>query len=146
MKPMTQSKMLTLATLALALAALAACEDMGKLYPANPQAEARGEMIAHFTSYGTDHGALEIVVAGGERLNGKYEPSPIGAPFGNVFKAVYGPYSVLPTAADKGTPTIASLTGTGGTTMQCEFYNDDYTNHGFGACQTSLGAAYRLSY
>ncbi len=146
MKPMTTSKMSALAVLALALAALAACEDMGKLYPDNPQAEARGEMIVHLTSYGTDHGALEVVMAGGQRLSGTYAPSPVGAPFGDIFKAVYGPYSVLPTAADKGTPTIASLTGAGGMTMQCEFYNDDYMNHGFGSCQTSLGAAYRLSY
>jgi hypothetical protein len=30
--------------------------------------------------------------------------------------------------------------------MQCEFYNDNVSGHGNGACKSSKGALYRLVY
>lgn len=43
-------------------------------------------------------------------------------------------------------PGVADAVGNRGTTIRCEFYNDNVSGHGFGGCLTSTGAAYRLQY
>jgi hypothetical protein len=130
------------------LALLAGCESIGHITPANDIAEktTSGEIVAHFTTVSTGSGSIEAIGPGGEVLKGNYGALPADYNFGKVFNAVYGDYSTLPTAADKGTPTVATLTGNMGTTLQCEFYNDDYTNAGFGACRSVTGALYKLQY
>jgi hypothetical protein len=126
---------------------LAGCENGAHIYPANAQAESLGgEMGAHFTPSGEGHGTIEAIGPAGELLRGDYAPAPADYKFGDVFKAVYGEYSTLPTAADKGTPTVAALNGTKGTSMQCEFYNNEDTGNGFGGCKTLTGALYRIQY
>jgi len=130
-----------------ALLMLAGCESMGHITPANEQAEQTGtDMPAHFTSAGTGNGTIQAIGPGGEVIKGSYGPMPADYAFGSVFNAVYGQYSTLPTAADKGTPTVATLIGNKGTTLKCEFYNDDYTGNGFGACKSLAGALYKLHY
>ena len=82
-------------------------------------------------------------------LSKKYAPRTVQSTLvqlGSIFNAAYGDYSTMPTAASRGTPTVAVLTGTKGTTLKCEFYNNDYTNNGFGACKSLTGALYKLSY
>jgi len=131
----------------LGLLLLVGCEDMGNLYPANAQAEKLGgDMAAHFTSFGTGNGTIEAIGPGGEVLKGNYGPALVDYPFGAIFKEVNGQYSTNPAKADNGTPTVAKLTGTMGTTLDCEFYNDDRTNNGFGGCKSVTGALYRLQY
>jgi len=41
---------------------------------------------------------------------------------------------------------MAALFGPKGTTMECEFLNDNGSGHGNGACKSSKGALYRLQY
>jgi len=126
---------------------LAGCEDMGHIIPANEQAEnLGGEMPAHFTSFSTGNGTIEAIGPGGEVLKGSYGPMPADYAFGGVFNAVYGQFSTMPTAADNGAPTVATLTGNKGTTLKCEFYNNNYTGNGFGACKSLTGALYKLQY
>jgi len=138
---------LMLAAAASGLLLFAACENMAHITPANAQAESLGgEMPAHFTSFSTGNGTIEAIGVGGEVLRGSYGPMPANYSFGSIFNAVYGEYSTLPTAADKGAPTVATLTGTRGTTLNCEFYNNNYSNNGFGACKSLTGALYRIQY
>jgi hypothetical protein len=132
---------------AVTLLALAACENMGGLYPVNAGDAASAEIPAHFTWAGTGTGSLDVVMPGGETMSGNFGPAYGDAShFGDVFNAVYGPYSTLPDSPNKGAPTTAMLKGNKGSSMQCEFYNDDYTNHGFGGCKASNGALYRIRY
>lgn len=131
----------------LGLLMLAGCESMAHLTPANDQAEQISDEIPiHMTTVSTGNGSMEAIGPGGELLKGDYGPMPADYNFGSIFNAVYGQYSTMPTAASRGTPTVATLTGTKGTTLKCEFYNNDYTNNGFGACKSLTGALYKLSY
>jgi hypothetical protein len=126
---------------------LAACESMANLTPANDQAEQlSGEIPVHMTTVSTGNGTMSAIGPSGELLRGSYGPMQGDYNFGSIFNAVYGQYSTLPTAASRGAPTVATLTGTKGTTLKCEFYNNDYTNNGFGACKSLTGALYKLSY
>ena len=126
---------------------LAGCDEMGHIYPANPQAEnLGGEMPAHFTTFSTGNGTIEAVGPGGEVIKGHYGPPPPAYSFGDIFKEVHGQWSTNPAAADNGTPTVATLTGSAGTVLNCEFYNNDRTNNGFGGCKSVTGALYRIQY
>jgi len=126
---------------------LVGCESVGHIIPANEQAENTSiDMVAHFTTISTDNGTIEAIGPAGEVLKGSYGPMPADYTFGSIFNAVYGTYSTTPTAANNGTPTVATLTGNKGTTLNCEFYNNDYTNNGFGACKSLTGALYRVQY
>jgi hypothetical protein len=131
---------------AVALLTLVGCENMGGLYPINAS-DGGAEVPAHFTWSGTGSGTLSVSMPGGEVMNGSFGPAyGSSQPFGEVFRAVYGPYSVLPDSPNKGSPTTATLKGNHGSSMKCEFYNDDYTDHGFGGCKASNGTLYRIKY
>ncbi|MGE3622895.1 MAG: hypothetical protein AB7H77_03325 [Bdellovibrionales bacterium] len=143
----TQSKSLILGLVMFGSLALAGCENMARLTPANPQAEALGgEIPAHFTTFSAGNGTIEAIGPGGEVIKGSYGPAPAEYKFGDIFKAVYGEYSTNPVKADNGTPSTATLTGNMGTSMQCEFYDNESTRNGFGGCKSVTGALYRLTY
>jgi len=148
MKAVTISaKILSLGAVMCGVLLLAGCESMGHLYPANELAEsASGEIPVHVTTLETGHGTMQAIGPAGEVLKGSYEPAPGSYDFGKIFKAVQGDFSTNPVHADNGTPTIATITGNLGTNMQCEFYNNDSTNNGFGGCKSVTGALYRLQY
>jgi outer membrane murein-binding lipoprotein Lpp len=143
---LTSAKTLSLGTAVLGVMLLAGCENMGHLYPVNEQAEGSSDLPVHITTLETGNGTIEAIGVGGEVLKGSYGPAPGNYDFGPIFKAVYGDYSTNPVHADNGTPTIATLTGNKGTTLNCEFYNNDSTNNGFGGCKSVTGALYRLQY
>jgi hypothetical protein len=90
----------------------------------------------------------------GEILEGEYSIVAGGSiGFGNVFSSVYGrggyasgvgtASSFSMSASGEGS---ASLYGPQGTSIQCEFVNNNMTGHGYGACQSSQGGLYRLQY
>jgi hypothetical protein len=90
----------------------------------------------------------------GEVLKGEYSVVRGGAvQFGSIFESVYGPGGV---ATGTGTSSsysvsgsrtgMASAFGSKGSSMDCEFYNDNVSGHGMGACKSSQGALYRLQY
>jgi hypothetical protein len=124
------------------------------MYPANDIAISSGVLTARFISSGTGHGEIEIALPDGELLKGEYSLVRGGTMgFGNVYGSVYGSGSsatfngsansyVIP----GGSPGMASAFGGHGITMQCEFYNDNFSGHGNGACKSSKNALYRLQY
>ncbi len=90
----------------------------------------------------------------GEVLRGEYSVVRGGAiQFGSIFESVYGPGGVATGAGTTtnyampgSSPGMASAFGTKGTSMDCEFYNDNVSGHGMGACRCSQGSLYRVQY
>lgn len=140
------------------LAAIALCgcavERAARLYPENDAASAQRVIEARIIAQGGGHGLIEMSMPDGEIVKGEYavvRDGTIG--FGSVFGAVFGPggsasgsglssnYSVRAAS-----PGVASGFGSNGTRMSCEFYNDNMSGHGYGACRSSTGALYRLQY
>jgi len=73
--------------------------------------------------------------------------------FGSIFGSVYGPTGVASGSAASSSFSMsgegegqASIFGNRGTTMQCEFLNQNMTGHGYGACRTPKGVTYRMIY
>lgn len=130
------------------------CVRTGRLYPVNALATPGGTLHARFVGYGTGHGDVEIRMPDGELLKGKYtiaRRSPVG--FGSILGGVRaaglsasGSAATTDYAIEGHGRGTASAVGDRGTTAQCEFVNDNLDGHGFGACQTSAGALYRLQY
>jgi hypothetical protein len=125
-----------------------------RLYPANDLARAGGVLSAQFIDSGTGHGPIEMTMPDGEVLKGEYSVVRGAAvQFGSIFESVYGPGGI---ATGTGTTSnyampgsstgAASAFGNKGTSMDCEFYNDNVSGHGMGACKNSRGALYRLQY
>ncbi|WP_045225433.1 hypothetical protein [Methyloterricola oryzae] len=105
-------------------------------------------------AYGTGHGSIEIQMPDNETLKGEYSLVRGGSMgFGNVYGAVYGPNggtnfsgNATSYSVPGGSPGTASLFGNKGTSMMCEFYNDNFSGHGNGGCKTLQGALYRIQY
>lgn len=124
------------------------------LYPANDTARPGGVLIGQFVAHGTGHGAAEITMPDGEVLNGEFSIVRGGAiGFGSIYGAVYGPNGTATVSGGStnyvvpgGSPGMASTFGNKGTSMDCEFYNDNFSGHGMGACRSSKGALYRRQY
>ncbi|MGZ5679334.1 MAG: hypothetical protein ACXWI6_11245 [Burkholderiales bacterium] len=129
-------------------------ERAARLYPANDAAAKNGVVEARFVSHGNGNGALEITMADGEMVKGEYSIVRQGAiGFGSIVGSVFGPDGSTSASAFRGnysiqggSPSIASAFGNKGTHMSCEFYNDNMSGHGYGACRSSVNALYRLQY
>lgn len=125
-----------------------------RLYPANDLARPGGVLSAQFIDSGTGHGLIEMTLPDGEVLTGEYTVVRGGAvQFGSIFESVYGPGGVATGTGTASTysmagssPGTASAFGSKGSSMDCEFYNDNVSGHGMGACRSSQGALYRLQY
>lgn len=123
------------------------------LYPANDLARPSGVLEATFEAHGTGHGNVTITLPDGEVAKGEFSIVRGGSVgFGTIYGEVYGDVSgsVSATTASRtmpgGSPGMASAYGDHGTSVDCEFYNDNTSGHGMGACKTSKGALYRLQY
>lgn len=143
-----------IATLFICLA-LAGCARDARLYPANDIASAGGVLHARFMAYGTGNGSIEIRLPSEELLTGEYSIVRGGsASFGAIYGQVYGPVTAPGSfsagassyTVPGGSPGMASMFGDKGTRAECEFYNDNFSGHGNGACRISNGALYRLQY
>jgi hypothetical protein len=145
--------------LAVLFVAPAACGSQerlrqGRLYPANDVAATSGVLTLEYVSRGTGAGPITIVMPNGETMQGEYTiVRGGGVGFGSIFATVYGPQGSASGVATStshdipgGSPGVASLFGDRGTSMQCEFYNDNISGHGYGACRSSNGAVWRLQY
>jgi hypothetical protein len=129
-----------------------AIHRIGRLYPSNDIAAAGGVVEAKFTANGSGHGEGQFTMPSGEVLNGEFSivrQGTIG--FGSIFGAVYGPNgsanvsgTSMTNFIEGGSPGVASAFGNRGTSMSCEFYNDNWSGHGYGACKASTGTLYRL--
>ena len=97
---------------------------------------------------------LEITMPDGELLQGEYSivfGGSVG--FGSIFASAYGAGGAS-SATGFGTNVAISGSGQGsailagnrGTSIQCEFLNNNLTGHGYGACKSSKGGLYRMVY
>lgn len=131
-----------------------AVEREPHLYPINDAASPSGVLDAKMLGHGQGHGTLEITMPDGELLQGEYSivfGSSIG--FGNIFATAYGAGGA---ASANGFSTNVAISGSGqgsavlsgdrGTSIQCEFLNNNLTGHGYGACRSSKGGLYRMVY
>ena len=139
--------------------ALVGCQKAVRLYPANAEATAGGVLEGRYVAYGTGHGVMEISTPDGELLRGEYTIFLGGSPMniGRIYASVYGSggsaSGLAPNNSDTilgRTPGTASLLGIQGpwqeTWAECEFFNDNMSGDGYGACRMSSGALYRLQY
>jgi len=124
------------------------------MYPANDLAISTGVLQALFVAHGTGNGDVTITMPDGEVVKGEYSIVRGGsASFGTIYGSVYGAAGSASVSGSTssyvvpgGSPGTASAFGGKGTTMQCEFYNDNFSGHGNGACSSNKGALYRLQY
>jgi hypothetical protein len=113
------------------------------LYPTNNVAKAGGMLTGHGVGHGQLHGTVTVVMPDGELLAGDYSIIPTGG--GSALVA--GPAGLVGgDAVAAGGNGEANMRGPDGTGMMCTFQNNNMTGHGYGACQSSLGGAYRLTY
>lgn len=139
---------------ALAALGLGACAGTAELYPANDLARSAGPLKATFIQDGTGSGPITVTMPDGEILKGRYSVNVGGSTsFGSIYASAYGSggfatgsgfstgYSI-----PNGSPGSADLYGPRGSSMQCEFYNNNLSGHGNGGCRTAAGAIYRLQY
>lgn len=93
-------------------------------------------------------GGPQVTMPNGELLKGDYTLGlGHGKGTGEIFSAVYGKESDSKGSVwFGGISGTVSMTGNRGTTMECEFVNKPMESNGFGACQTNVGALYRMEY
>jgi hypothetical protein len=146
-------KTLHASTLFMALTGCA-MEQAARPYPENDTASAQAVVQARFIAQGTDTGLVEMMMPDGEALKGDYSMVRRGAiGFGSIVGSLFGPDGSTSASTFRGnysiqggSPGIASVFGSKGTHMSCEFYKDNLSGHGYGACRSSAGALYRLQY
>jgi hypothetical protein len=126
-----------------------------QFYPANQEANAFGVLNGEYITNGPGNGTITINMPDGEILTGQYSIVQSGAMgFGSIYASVNnnaggsasGFGMSRNTALETASPGMASLFGNKGTSMQCEFYNDNRTHHGYGGCRTTKGALFRLQF
>ena len=146
------------AVAAILIASLAGCSSAPQhgavnFYPANPEANAIGILTGEYQTVGPGAGSLRAAMPDGEVLTGQYAVVQAGASgFGSIYASALAPLAVpgvvygRSRTAERSSPCQASLFGDHGTSMQCEFYNDNVFHHGYGGCRSSRGAVFRLQF
>lgn len=102
-----------------------------QLYPVNPLPSETAVLPGVIVGHGQGHGSAQITMPDGEILVGQYAIG-FGESSGTIYSAPGNGY--------------ASLVGPNGTSMQCEFLNNNMIGHGSGSCRSSKGSLYRMSY
>lgn len=124
------------------------------MYPANDIATQQGVLTATFIAHGTGHGEITVDAPNGEHFQGEFSIVRGGAiGFGSIYGSVYGQGGATTASGTAttysipgGSPGTASAFGDRKTSLECEFFNDNFSGHGNGACRSSTGALYRLQY
>jgi len=120
------------------------------LYPSDEIASKTGVLEAQMVGHGNLHGTLELTMPDGELLQGEYSIVAGGAVgVGNAYASSgsasgFGTFSSIAMAGSGNG--MASLYGNRGTSLHCEFQNNNLTGHGYGVCQSSKGTHYRMEY
>ena len=123
------------------------------VYPVDSKTPTEGTLTAKMVGHGTGHGTIEMT-ADGENFKGDYSivfGGSVG--FGNIFASAMGTQGAVTAnglATSVSIPNegqgVALLIGDQGTTIQCEFLNNNMFGHGYGGCRSSKGAIYRFIY
>jgi hypothetical protein len=133
------------------LLATAACgvipiERTTHFYPSNDYAASGGSLTGRILGHGNLHGIAEVTMPDGEFLEGEYS-IVAGGSAGIALASAGGQIgSGMFTNMSAGGNGEMDMRGPGGTSMTCEFANNNMTGHGFGQCQSSKGSTYRLTY
>lgn len=134
---------------------LVGCARTAHLYPISADNTGTPHVLtATFISSGTGHGSITIPLPSGEILKGEFSVVRGGTiGFGSIIANAYGTGGYASGSAlgtgysmQGASHGMASAVGDKGTSMQCEFYNDNWSGHGYGACKASTGTLYRLQY
>lgn len=137
---------------------LTGCIKSAHLYPANDAASEVGMVEIQYIAWGTGHTNVEIKMPNAEILKGEtslVRGGTIG--FGTIFASVYGTDGAASGNATStsitmpgGSPGRASVFGDQGSYGECEFFNDNWSGHGYGACKIAHKAQkdqlFRLQY
>ena len=140
--------------IAILAASLSGCAGTVTLYPANDIAQKAGVITAEIKKYGMGSGPIKLTMPDGEILTGQYTVMVGGSTgFGSVYASVYGPEGARSGTGTStmvnipnSSPGVANAAGPKGTTVYCEFQNNNMAGHGYGACKISNGALYRMQY
>lgn len=130
------------------------CASTARLYPSNDLASSIGMLKATYMDYGVGGGKITINMPDGETLTGEYSTADTSSyGFGNVYASVYGTNgsafgsgTSTMTAVSGSSPGVASLYGDKGTSMTCEYFVNNWTGKGAGACKSSSGALFKLHF
>jgi hypothetical protein len=139
-----------------ALASLTGCagfitiEREGHFYPSDQIAAKTGVLTAHMVGHGELHGTVQLPMPNGELLQGEYSIVADGAVGSGLTLASNGRGFGIgsfggETMAGSGNGMMV-LQGNRGTSLSCEFQNNNLTGHGYGTCQSSTGGHYRVTY
>ena len=146
------------AVAAILISSLAGCSSVPQhgavnFYPANPEANAIGVLTGEYQADGPRLGSLRAVMPDGEVLTGQYAiVSADASGFGSIYTSALTPLAVPGVVygrsrmAERSSPCRATVFRDRGTAMECEFYNDNVFNHGYGGCRSSRGAVFRLQF
>ena len=137
-----------------AMLLLCSCVSSARLYPANEGATPLGVLEATYQDNGLGRGEITIPLPDGEVLKGEYSTVDgsaygFGAVYGSVYGtggAAYGSATGTSFGIAGSSPGIASLFGSKGTSMQCEYFVNSMTGSGGGACKDSKGRLWRLHF
>jgi hypothetical protein len=133
---------------ALAASFLGGCvvERDASLYPLDDGAKHTGVIQAQLVGHGNLHGTMDAMLPDGEALKGQYSIVPRGSSgFGSIISAA-GVATASGVSVSNDGQGSAVMYGDRGTTIQCEFYNNNMVGHGFGACHSSEGGTYKMIY
>jgi hypothetical protein len=138
----------------LILSVTISCTSSARLYPANDAATPLGVLKAEYQNYGTGHGTITVTLPDGEVLEGEYSTADNSSyQFGSVYASVYGTGGSAYGTASGGSvgisgssPGIASFFGSKGTSMNCEYFVNNITGSGGGACKDSKGRLWKLHF
>lgn len=137
-----------------ALLFLSACavQRVATLAPTNTVASVNGVVTGHFVAHGTGNGEASLNLPTGEVLTGEYQidRSPVFG-FGDIIVAALTKQGAAAIAAEVGdyqevSPGEVTVASPGGKSARCEFYNNNISGHGGGACRLWNGATYELQY
>ncbi len=141
--------------LVLAAILVSGCTRDARLYPANDAAAIDGVLVVSFVdSPFNRNGELELKMPDGELLKGEYSTvENASASFGTIYASVYGTGGSAQGSATAvglhqpgSTVGMASAFGNQGTRLECEYFVNNRSGKGGGACKTSRGGLYRMHF
>jgi hypothetical protein len=133
---------------------LAGCSTTAHLYPENDAATQIGVVTGKFVAHGTGHVNITAQMPDGENMQGEASILRGGEMgFGISNASVYGSRAYanasgisIASEIPEASGGQAALYGDRGTTIFCDFGNDNMGGHGYGTCHSNKGAVWRLQY
>lgn len=123
------------------LALMVGCTDYARVYPLDETTAKMGMPKVEFVRQGLGHGPITITMPDGEIIKGEYQIAENAA----VGMGVAGGRLATAVTYGSGRHFVGNGVGDRGTISACEGVVD-IGGHGFGDCQDSRGAKYRIMF